>query len=128
MSPLAVPRKKVLVVDDDSFLREMYRTKFAIEGFNVEACEDGEQALRRLPKFMPDIVLLDILMPKVDGLTFLKKMKAQKRYRKIPVILLTNLGKKETVDEGFKLGAVDYLIKVHFIPSEVIQKVKKYLA
>lgn len=125
--PLNINRKKILILEDDDFLREMYKSKLKLENFQVEAVANGEQGLRKIEKFFPDLILLDILMPKIDGFEFLEKMRAQKKYQKIPVILLTNLWSKEAVDKGFKLGAIDYLIKAHFIPSEVIQKIKKYI-
>ena len=78
-------------------------------------------------KKKPDIILLDVLMPKMDGFTVLENLKKDKNLAQIPVILLTNLGQKDDVEKGLELGAVDYLIKAHFKPSETVDKVKDIL-
>ena len=117
----------VLIVEDDTFLANIYKTKFEMEGFKVSVSENGELGLSDIKKKKPDIVLLDILLPKMDGFTVLENAKADKAIRNIPVILLTNLGQKDDVEKGLQLGAVDYLIKAHFKPSETVAKVRKVL-
>lgn len=118
---------KVLIVEDDNFLVEMYTTKFELEGFSVVSAEDGEKGLEVAKNEHPDIILLDILMPKMDGFTTLVELKKDDSLKNTPVILLTNLGQKEDVKKGFELGAAGYLIKAHFMPSEVVEKIKKIL-
>ena len=118
---------KILLVEDDTFLANIYKTKFEMEGFEVVVAENGEKGLNSVKKENPSIILLDILLPKMDGFTVLKKLKADPEVKNIPVILLTNLGQKDDVDKGLELGAVDYLIKAHFKPSETVEKVKKAL-
>ena len=126
MSP---PKKLgILIVEDDTFLAGIYANKFEREGFKVFLATDGDVGLKTAKKEMPDIMLLDILLPKLDGFEVLEKVKADPVTRVIPVILLTNLGQKEDVDKGLKLGAADYLIKAHFMPAETVEKVKKVLA
>jgi len=115
------------LVEDDVFLANIYKTKFEMEGFNVFLAENGEAALEEVKKKKPEIILLDILLPKLDGFAVLEKIKADKTTKDIPVILLTNLGQKDDVEKGLEMGAVDYLIKAHFKPSEVVDKVKKVL-
>ena len=117
----------ILLVEDDTFLVEMYTTKFELEGFEVHTAEDGKKGLDMAKKVKPDIILLDILMPKMDGFAVLDELKKDKDLADIPVILLTNLGQKEDVKKGFEKGAVGYLIKAHFMPSEVVDKIKKIL-
>ncbi|OGY79672.1 MAG: hypothetical protein A3B74_02775 [Candidatus Kerfeldbacteria bacterium RIFCSPHIGHO2_02_FULL_42_14] len=127
----AFDRKKILIVEDDDFLREMYKSKLEMENLHVIAKTDGAQGLRALEKFEPDLILLDIIMPKVDGFEVLAKIRKDKKYkkfRKTPIIILTNLSTREAVDKAFALGANDYLIKTHFIPSEVMKKVQKYIS
>ena len=119
--------KKVLIVDDDSFILDMYALKFREEGFELVVASDGKQALDAIAQEKPDIMLLDVIMPLSDGFEVLEKVKADPKVKNVPVILLTNLGQKEDIDKGLKLGAVDYIIKAHFTPSEVVQKVKQYL-
>lgn len=118
----------VLLVEDDSFLANIYKTKFEMEGFKISVSENGEAALTDVKKKKPAIILLDILLPKLDGFVVLSKLKEDKDTKDIPVILLTNLGQKDDVQKGLDLGAVDYLIKAHFKPSEVVDKVKKVLS
>lgn len=118
----------VLIVEDDTFLANIYKTKFEMEGYKVSVSENGEIGLSDAKKKKPNIILLDILLPKMDGFTVLKNLKSDDEVKDIPVILLTNLGQKDDVEKGLELGAVDYLIKAHFKPSETVEKVKKVLA
>ena len=118
---------KILLVEDDSFLASVYATKFELEGFTVLHATDGEAGLKMAEKTQPDIVLLDILMPKMDGFETLHRLKMDPKLVNIPVIMLTNLGQKEDVEKCLKGGAVDYLIKAHFVPGEAVKKVKKIL-
>ena len=118
---------KILLVEDDSFLLGMYATKFEMENFKVITAEDGEKAVRAALKELPDIILLDIILPKQNGFEVLRQLKADQATAKVPVILLTNLSQKDEIEQGLKLGAEDYLIKAHFMPSEVVEKIKKVL-
>ncbi len=121
-------KQKILIVEDDTFLAGIYANKFEREGFNVVLAVDGEAGLKSAKKELPDIILLDILLPKLDGFEVLQQLKADNALHDIPVVLLTNLGQKEDVDKGLKFGAADYLIKAHFMPAETVEKVKKVLA
>ena len=118
---------KILIIEDDSYISDMYRIKLENSGFEVVVASDGIEGLKVLEKQRPDIILLDIVMPKVDGFGVLKMIKNNANYKDIPVILLTNLGQKENVKKGFELGAVSYIIKAHFTPSEVVEKIKGVL-
>jgi len=117
----------ILLVEDDTFLANIYKTKFEMEKFNISVAGDGEAGLEAVKKRKPDIVLLDILLPKMDGFAVLENLKKDETTKDIPVILLTNLGQKDDVEKGLEMGAVDYLIKAHFKPSETVEKVKKVL-
>ncbi|OGH86530.1 MAG: hypothetical protein A2493_03140 [Candidatus Magasanikbacteria bacterium RIFOXYC12_FULL_33_11] len=117
----------VLLVEDDTFLGNIYKTKFELEKFKIIVATDGQEGLEMAKKKKPDIILLDVLMPKMDGFTVLENLKKDKNLAQIPVILLTNLGQKDDVEKGLELGAVDYLIKAHFKPSETVDKVKDIL-
>ncbi len=117
----------IMIVEDDNFLAEIYQKKFELEGFKVSVASNGEKALVDIKKKMPDLVLLDVLLPKLDGFSVLEKLKADAAVKDIPVILLTNLGQQDDVQRGLDRGAADYLIKTHFKPSEVVDKVKKVL-
>lgn len=119
--------KKVLVVEDDRFLLSIYATKFEKEGYEVLIAENGEDGLEIAIKEKPSIILLDILMPKMNGFDFLDKIKSKKEYADIPVILLTNLSQDKDIDKGLAMGANDYLVKAHFMPAEVVAKVEEVL-
>ena len=117
----------VLVVEDDVFLSGIYQKKFEMENFKVFTADNGEKAIIEAKKKKPDIILLDILLPKLDGFAVLEKLKSDPEVKDIPVILLTNLGQKDDVEKGLEAGAADYLIKAHFKPSEVVEKVRTVL-
>ncbi len=119
---------KILLIEDDPFLLSMYSTKFEIDGFKVVSACDGEKGLELALEEMPDIILLDILLPKMNGFEVLEKLKTNKQMGQIPVILLTNLNQKDEIDKGLALGANDYLIKAHFMPSEVVDKIKEVIS
>lgn len=119
---------KILIVEDDNFLADIYKTKLELEGFKVTVATDGEKGLKMIQTKTPDLVLLDILLPKLDGFAILETVKqADSTVKDLPVILLTNLGQNEEVQKGLKLGAADYLIKAHFKPAEVVEKIKNIL-
>jgi two-component system, OmpR family, alkaline phosphatase synthesis response regulator PhoP len=122
---------KIMLVEDDAILVEMYQAKFELEGHGVTVATNGEECLELLENNTPELILLDILMPKINGFHVLKEIKKQPQLRQIPVILLTNLGEAE-VDMNKELagalGVSDYLIKSHHTPDEVVEKVVKILS
>lgn len=115
--------RKILVIEDDFFVRDIYQKKLGDSGFSVESAADGLEGLERLRAHTPDLIILDIFMPYVDGRDVLREIKNHEEWKHIPVILLTNFSASEGVKDGFGLGAVEYLIKSHFTPSEVLEKV-----
>ena len=118
----------ILLVEDDSFISGMYQAKLNGLGFNVELKDDGEAAWKRLQQDpLPDLVLLDVVLPGKDGFEILEGLRKDDRTKELPVILLTNLGQKPDVDRGIQIGADDYIIKAHYTPSEVVDKIKKLL-
>ena len=118
---------KILLVEDDPFLLDMYSTKFKDVGFNIVIAQDGEMAITKAKEEVPDLVLLDVVLPKKDGFEVLKTLKSDSATAGIPVILLTNLGLDSDVKRGLELGAQSYIIKAHFTPTEVVAKVKEVL-
>jgi DNA-binding response OmpR family regulator len=119
--------KKVLIIEDDPYIADMYATKFRMNEYKVKLAKNGEKAFDELQKEKPDIVLLDLLMPRMDGYEFLEKFKKEKEFKNIKVIVLTNLGQKREIEKGLKLGADDYIIKAYFTPKEVVKKVENLL-
>lgn len=119
--------QKVLLVEDDRDLIEMYETKFKMEGFEVIKAENGVNALELVKKEKPVIILLDIVMPELDGFQVLRSLRADPETKGVPVILLTNLSQEADIKKGVELGAADYLVKANFTPNEVVAKVRKVL-
>lgn len=119
---------KVLIVEDDSFLRELVVKKLLGENFEVAEGVDGEDGLKKAQEEKGiDIILLDIILPGIQGFDVLAKLKENPKTANIPVIILSNLGQKEDIEKGMKLGATDFMIKAHFTPSEIIEKIKVLL-
>ena len=124
---MADSKKNILIVEDDKFLRELIVQKLLKEGYAVSEAIDGEEGIKKIKGEKPDLVLLDLILPGIDGFEVLSQMKNEPGSSSIPVIILSNLGQKEDVEKGLKLGAVDYLIKAHFTPGEIIDKIKAAL-
>lgn len=120
-------KRKVLLVEDDKFLRELISQKLDKEGYDILEAIDGEEGIKKIKEEKPELVLLDLILPGIDGFEVLSQMKGDPNLASIPVIILSNLGQKEDVEKGLKLGAVDYLIKAHFTPGEIIEKIKAVL-
>lgn len=119
--------KTVLLVDDDLTLREMYEERMRTEGFNIIQASNGAEALQKAKQSKPDIILLDIMMPKVNGFDVLKDLKKDNELKNIPVIVLTALIQDVDKIQGKKLGAADYIIKSETMPGEVIQKINSVM-
>lgn len=121
-------KAKILLIEDDMTLAKMYERKFISDGYEVSVAYDGEEGLKKVIAEKPDMLLLDIMLPKLDGLALFKKMRSIPETFNTPVILLTNFGQEDAVFECFKLGAVDYLVKADVTPQQVVQKVEGFLA
>ena len=118
----------IYLVEDDSFISNMYQTKLRNVGYTIDVATDGEVAWNRLQEDpLPDLVLLDVVLPKKDGFEILEDLRKNERTKDLAIILLTNLGQKPDVERGIKLGADDYIIKAHYTPSEVMEKIEKVL-
>jgi len=120
-------KKQILIIEDDSFLLQMYATKLTKAGFEVKSTLDGTQGLKKAREQQPDLILLDLVMPSKDGFKVLEELKIDSATQNIPVIVLSNLSEREDVQQCLQLGAVDYLIKAHFVPAEVISKINKII-
>ena len=118
---------KVLIVEDDSFLVNAYRIKFERLGYETKIAIDGESALKILGEWVPDVVILDLVMPKMDGYEFLEKMRAKPEFLNIPVLVATNLGQPEDVDRARELGANNYVIKGNLSLSELVEKLEELI-
>ncbi len=127
MTPASAKKIKLLLVEDEKMLADMYTTKFTMEGFDAQKAYDGAAGVAAAKEFIPDIILLDVIMPKLDGFGALKLLKEDPKTKDIPVILLTNLGQDEDIKKGKQLGAADYFVKANHTPAEVVVKVKQTL-
>ena len=120
--------KKLLLVDDDEFLLDMYSMKFREAGFTIDIASSGVAALEKIKKNTYDVILLDIVMPAMDGFEVLTELKKDNALGSAIVIVLSNLGQREDIERGMQLGATDYVIKAHFTPREVVEKVQYQLS
>lgn len=118
---------KILVIEDDKFLRELIAKKLSLENFEISEAIDGEEGLKKIKQEKPNLVLLDLILPAMDGFEVLSEMREDPGISSIPVIILSNLGQREDIEKGLKLGAIDYLVKAHFTPNEIVEKVKQTL-
>lgn len=117
---------RILIVEDDNFLRGLLTKKLEEKGFSVVQAESGEKGVEELKEDLPDLVLLDLLLPGIDGFEVLKWARGQGgALADLPVIILSNLGRQEDIEKGTKLGATDYLVKSKSTPPEIIEKVNE---
>jgi DNA-binding response OmpR family regulator len=122
-----MPEKKVLLIEDDKMISNMYQTKLRQDGFNVITAEDGATGLDLAVKEKPDVVLLDVIIPQLDGFSVLQEIKLNAKIKNTPVIMLTNLGTTEDKEKAKQFGANDYLVKASLTPAEVSETIKKLL-
>jgi DNA-binding response OmpR family regulator len=119
--------KKILFIEDESALQKTFRGVLEKEGYEMISALDGETGLRLAKSEKPDLILLDLILPKVSGFEVLKSLKANQETKDIPVIVLTNLEDLESIDKVFRLGTTTYLVKAQYSLEEVIEKIKKAL-
>ncbi|QCT42432.1 response regulator transcription factor [Candidatus Nanosynbacter featherlites] len=116
--------KKIAIIEDDPAISQMYRMKFEADDFDVRLAADGKVGVELVEKFTPDIILLDLQMPEMDGLTALKKIRSHAWGKTVPVIVLTNLSEEEAPDELRVLNIHSYIVKANLTPRQVVSKVK----
>jgi CheY-like chemotaxis protein len=120
-----MPMKKLLIVEDDPLILRMYEEAFSFRKYEVAIADNGQDGLAKASTEQPDMILLDIMMPKMNGLEVLKQLKQDPKLKKIPVIMLTNLGGDEDIKTALSLGAIRYITKVDLTPKEVVKEVEK---
>ena len=121
-------KKRILIVEDEVTLLEVLTDKFTAEGFSVLQARDGQDGLKVALEDKPDVILLDIIMPVMDGMTMLRELRKKEEGKKVPVIILTNLGAAEDAEHALKEGAYDFLIKAEFKIEDVVKKVEETLS
>ncbi len=117
----------VQLVEDEEYLAKMYSVEFELNDFKVKWARDGEEAFSMAQESLPALIVTDIMVPKMDGLQLLKKLKEDPRTKNIPVMVLTNYGEQKNMKEAFSLGAADFVVKYFATPKEVVEKVKTIL-
>jgi DNA-binding response OmpR family regulator len=117
--------KKIILIEDEEIILNLLQRKLTLEGYDVSVARDGEDGLKKMREVKPDLVLLDIIMPKRGGFEVMEEMQKDKTLKDIPIIVISNSGQPVEIDKAQKLGARDWLIKTEFDPQEVIEKVKK---
>lgn len=117
----------VLIIEDDLDVVEMYRTKLELDGYRVSVALDGEDGLARASQHLPDIIFLDLRLPKKDGFEVLKELRDQEATRATPVIILSNYGQRELIERGLTLGANEFLIKAQTTPSSLSEGIDEWL-
>ncbi len=118
---------KVLIIEDDEFLRSLTAKRLEKEGYAVEVGVDGESGVAQAESKKPDLILLDLLLPGLDGFEVLKRVRANDALKETPVIIFSNLGQKEDIERAKGLGANDFLIKANFTLDDVVGKIKSFL-
>lgn len=119
---------KIIVAEDDDVLGIAYKAKLSRAGFDLRLVGDGDEAIKTLAEFIPDIILLDLIMPIKDGFTALKEIKENSLWKDIPIIVASNLGQPEDIDRAMKLGAADYIIKSDFAFESLIEKINSVVS
>lgn len=118
---------KIAIIEDDSVINQMYRMKFEADGFDVQVADNGKSGIELVEKFQPDIILLDIQMPEMNGDEALGHIRSQEWGKTIPVIILTNLGAEESPKSLKSLNIHSYIVKADLTPSQVVTRVKEAL-
>lgn len=116
---------KILIIEDDRYISKMYQLKLSLEGYEVDVAENGKYGVDKVKVMMPDIILLDILMPELDGFEVLKIVKGDAATKDIPVLIMSNLGQEDHIKKGMQLGAAGYIVKSQYTPSKVVEKIKE---
>ncbi len=120
-------KKRILLVEDDPFLIDIYTTKLKEEGFLIDVATTGEECLKKIKEEKFNLLILDIVLPEIDGWEILERLKKEKEDQDLKVLILSNLGQKEEIERGLSLGANKYLVKAHHTPSEIVEKIKEML-
>ena len=124
---MAENKAQILIVEDDPLMSRMYEKIFAFEKFEVEIASDGSEGLKKVKLFNPTLVLLDVMMPKMNGLEVLEALKKDSSTKKLPVVMLTNLAGQKDAETALSMGAVKYIVKSEYDPKQVSDMVKEVL-
>ena len=118
---------KILFIEDDPLLVKIYSTRLSADGFEVLSAENGEAGLQVAETQVPDLIVLDIMMPRLDGFSVLEKLRQSEKTRNTPILVYSNLGQEDEIVRAKKMGATDFVIKANLSPTEMINKIKEHL-
>jgi DNA-binding response OmpR family regulator len=119
---------KILIIEDDPMIQKVYHDKLAIEGYDVDVASNGEEGINMALDGKPDLVLLDLVLPKINGFVVLSELRKNPKTQRTPIIILSNRGGEDEIEKGLKLGADDYIVKVFATPIHVIERIQKHLS
>jgi CheY-like chemotaxis protein len=119
--------KSILLIEDDPFIIDIYSKKLKEAGFSVEVANDGQEALKKLQEYKPDLLVLDIVLPNIDGWEFLREIRNEPSLKDLDVIILSNLSQKAEIEKSKELGAIRYLVKAYYTPTQVVEEIKTIL-
>jgi len=119
--------KKILLVEDDQYLIDIYKTRLEKEGYRVIVVQDGKDFFSILEKENPDLILLDIVLPHIDGWEILKALRKDPKFKEKKVVIISNLSQREEIEKARELGVIKFLVKAHYTPSEIAEEIKKII-
>jgi len=118
---------KILLIEDDSLIVKIYSTRLKADGYTIISADNGEDGLSIAEKELPDFILLDVMMPKVDGFTVLQELRKNPSFEKTPIIVYSNLGQESEMQKAVSLGATEFIVKANISPTELVAKIKSYV-
>lgn len=119
--------KKILIIEDDAFLQGLASRKLQSQGYDISIAADSEEGFKVLEENIPDMILLDLLLPNIDGFEFLEKIRASENWKDIPVIVFSNLSEEKDIKRATDLGVKEYMVKANFTLDELTNKIKGFL-
>jgi DNA-binding response OmpR family regulator len=118
---------KILFIEDDPLINKIYSTRLKADGHEVFAAENGEDGLKMVGEVMPDIIVLDVMMPRVDGFAVLEKLRADDRFKNKPILMYSNLNNEDEIKRAKQMGVTEFLIKANLSPTQMVAKIKQYI-
>lgn len=118
---------KILLIEDDSLIVKIYTTRLKADGYEVISAEDGEKGIEVARQENPDLVLLDVMMPKVDGFTVLETLRSDEQFKMKPIIMYSNLAQEAETKRALELGATEFITKANISPTELVNKIKSFI-
>jgi len=119
---------KILFVEDDPLIVKIYTTRLTADGYEVLSADNGEAGLKLAEEMVPDLIVLDVMMPKMDGFAVLTKLRQNEKTKNVPILIYSNLAQEDEMNRAKTLGATEFIIKANFSPTEMVAKIKQYLS